>query len=237
MITVNLVTAKIKRALLARQRDSLVRKSVQLHGKLAHTSSANKRAWNAAYNAWYNCVYQVHQVEKQIAQYDAYLNNGATTASLDVAKAVGAWEGGRSSDGLFHPYWDSAGRVWTIGYGHTGDVSANSRALTIQEATTLLLHDLQSKYAPAVRSALKRYKWKVNQRMFDALTDFAYNLGPGYFNTPYSGVGYYMARRDARGTANSFLGYDHADGQVLPGLVRRRQWEKQLFLGGTYNVN
>lgn len=163
----------------------------------------------------------------------------ATVCTQALADAVGVFEGGQSSDGLFHAYQDVVG-VWTIGYGHTAADGApvpgpGVRALTKAEAETLLLHDLNTAYAPDVARAVKGFKWSVNQKQFDALTSFCYNLGPGYFGSNHD-VGAAMSRHDATGVANAMMEYDRAGSQVLAGLLRRRTWERQLFLGGTYTV-
>lgn len=164
---------------------------------------------------------------------------GVSTVSLSLAKAAAIWEGGRSADGLFRPYQDSVG-VWTIGYGHTNAdggivVGPSTPPLTSDEAVTLLLHDLNVIYTPAVAKYLKLYQWKLNQKAFDALVDFAYNLGPGYFARGNS-VGDDMFAHDGHALADDMLRFNHAGGQVLAGLTRRRQWERQLFLNGSYAI-
>jgi lysozyme len=155
----------------------------------------------------------------------------AATVSAQLVAAVAQFEGGRAPDGRFHPYYDRAGAVWTIGYGHTEGVSATSRPLTSEEARHLLETDLNSKYLPAVA----RLALSLNQKQLDALASFVYNVGPGYLDAGHT-MGDALRRQDWAAAARAFLLYDKAGGKALPGLTRRRRWESQLFSGGSYAV-
>src|SRR4051812_24839722 len=72
------------------------------------------------------------------------------------------------------PYQDCV-KVWTIGFGHTEGVGPHSEPISIQQASQLLLDDLNAKYAPSV-SALPV---PLEQHQFDALVSFVYNCGCG----------------------------------------------------------
>lgn len=200
------------------------------------------RRRHGAWVAWQHAVKQVQQLSAQIQQLQLELQKTATSASLDVAKAIAQWEGGKSADGRFHPYQDEVG-VWTIGYGHTNadgapHVDASTPSLSVGEAVTLLLHDLLVAYAPHVASAFKQFNWpKVTQKQFDACVSFDYNLGWGYFIAGHT-IGNAMIAHDVAGVGKAMLLYDKAPGgRTLPGLTKRREWEKQLWDGGTYVVN
>lgn len=127
-----------------------------------------------------------------------------------------------------HPYRDAAG-VWTIGYGHTHGVTSRSKPITRIQAMHLLEEDLDREYAPMVQHAMEEYHPKLHQDQFDALTSFCYNLGGGYFGRGHT-MGDALHSRDHRKIADAFLAYDRAGGHVLPGLLRRRQAERHLFL-------
>jgi GH24 family phage-related lysozyme (muramidase) len=70
-------------------------------------------------------------------------------------------------------------------------------------------------------------KVSVTQNQFDALVDFVFNLGQGKFagSTLLRGLN----AGDFSGAAAEFVKWDHAGGQVVPGLLRRRLAEAQLF--------
>lgn len=245
-ITENLRSARLDLFRKERSRKKWIGISKTRHGAWAEARSngpgrtPNQKTVAHLFADWKAAVAQLHALDAEIQALNTYLERGATTASLDVCKGIAVWEGGRSRDGLFHPYQDPVG-VWTIGFGHTNadgapHVNAQTPPLSLAEATTLLLHDIKVGYADAVSRAFKDRRWKANQKMFDAEVSFAYNLGTGYF-APGHSMGDAMATNNVRLVAHTFLAYDMAGGQVLAGLLHRRQWESQLFLGGTYTVN
>lgn len=109
--------------------------------------------------------------------------------------------------------------VWTIGYGHTGNVKQGDK-ITQEQADEFLVADL-GKFEEKVNKYYNQYKW--NQNEFDALVSFAYNFGS-------------IDQLTAGGTrsraviAEKILLYNKASGQVLAGLTKRRQEERTLFL-------
>jgi lysozyme len=119
-------------------------------------------------------------------------------------------------------YQDCAG-VWTIGYGHTGTDVAPGRTISEFEAEALLRSDL----AAAVACVNRAVKVPIAQNQFDALVDFCFNAGRGSF------LGSTLLRKvnaeDFEGAAVQFSLWVHAGGEVVPGLVRRRAAEAELF--------
>jgi lysozyme len=69
-----------------------------------------------------------------------------------------------------------------------------------------------------------------HQGRFDALVSLAYNIGLG--NLQRSTIRMRANRGDWEGAAAAFMSWVRGGGKVLPGLVRRRQAEKSLFLSG-----
>lgn len=114
--------------------------------------------------------------------------------------------------------------VWTIGYGHTAGVKPGDKLASKEEAKKMLKQDLE-KYGNYVNSCVKKglIVFSLNQNQFDALTSFCYNCGNGSLQKLVSG-------RDAVTIADKMLQYNKGGGKVLPGLVRRREEEKTLFL-------
>jgi lysozyme len=127
------------------------------------------------------------------------------------------------------PYLCPAG-VPTIGYGSTRYADGRAVALgdpeiTREQADAIMLATLASEYAPAV--------WRyaavsLNQNEFDALVDFAYNAGTQALRT--STLLRKLNAGDRAGAADEFGRWVNANGKVLPGLVRRRECERSLFL-------
>lgn len=113
--------------------------------------------------------------------------------------------------------------IWTIGYGHTGNVKEGD-SITKAEAEALLDKDLQT-----FRNGVKRLvKVPLNENQFGALVSFAYNLGLGSLQN--STLLKMLNAGDYTGAADQFLRWNKSGGKVLTGLVRRREAERAVFL-------
>ena len=128
------------------------------------------------------------------------------------------------------PYKCPAG-VPTIGYGSTRyengtPVKLTDSVISISRADNILTATLEGEYAPAVRRYVQR---EINQDQFDALVSFAYNLGTQALRK--SALLAKVNRGDFDGAADEFAKWIYANGQQLPGLVRRRKAEADLFRG------
>lgn len=141
-----------------------------------------------------------------------------THLSKHGAQFIASFEGFRAD-----AYWDPWGQVWTIGYGHTAGVRPGEKVTTTQ-ALKLLEQDAASA-ATAIRDLVHV---RLNQNQFDALVSFVFNLGAGALAE--STLLKLLNRGNYRGAARQFHLWDHAGGQVLPGLLRRREAEAHLFL-------
>lgn len=119
-------------------------------------------------------------------------------------------------------YKDSVG-ILTIGYGHTHAVKAGD-VITGEQADTFLREDLQV----AELTINTNVKVKLTQGQFDALASFVFNLGSGNF------VKSTLIRKlnagDYAGAADEFGKWVNAGGKKLPGLVKRRAAEREVFL-------
>ena len=118
-------------------------------------------------------------------------------------------------------YQDSVG-VWTIGYGHTKDVYEGQLAIkkTIERWLQEDLEEFESYVSKLV-------KVELNQNQFDALVAWTFNLGPTNLNEST------MLRKlnygDYESVPDEMRRWNKAGGEVLNGLVRRRDAEANLF--------
>jgi len=124
-------------------------------------------------------------------------------------------------------YWDKYGKVWTIGYGHTGPDTFQGKTITQQEAENLLRNDLNRFESYVNNKSFVPHQ--LNQNQFDALVSFSYNCGQGNLKKLCNG-------KTLSQIANDLPLYNRSKGKVLPGLTRRRQEEKKLFLKGNYSA-
>ena len=118
-------------------------------------------------------------------------------------------------------YQDSVG-VWTIGYGHTKDVYEGQLAIkkTIEKWLQEDLEEFESYVSKLV-------KVELNQNQFDALVAWTYNLGPT--NLKESTMLRKLNYGDYESVPDEMRRWNKAGGEVLNGLVRRRDAEANLF--------
>lgn len=147
-----------------------------------------------------------------------------TVLSETGVRFIAGFEGFRAE-----PYNDPANHA-TVGYGHLlhrGPVTAADRkkwgSITKEEGLRLLRNDA----APATRAVLAAVKVPLNQNQLDALVSFTFNVGVGAFQ------GSTLLRRLNRGeykaVPSELNRWVKAGSQTLPGLVRRRREEGELF--------
>lgn len=121
-------------------------------------------------------------------------------------------------------YQDQVG-VWTIGYGHTGADVTSGLTITQDQAVALLTSDV----AASASFVNQVVKVELKQNEFDALVDFVFNLGRGAF------AGSTLLKELNAGNfsaaAAQFNRWSRAGGQVVAGLLRRRQAETAMFTG------
>lgn len=120
-------------------------------------------------------------------------------------------------------YKDIVG-VETIAYGHTGADVTPGLKITQERADELLKQDL-NKFEDGV-SALVKVPLTDNQ--FAALVSFSYNLGLGALKTSF--LLKCLSVKNYEGAATQFEKWCHAGGVIVPGLLRRRHAERDLFL-------
>lgn len=113
--------------------------------------------------------------------------------------------------------------VWTIGYGHTANVTSG-QTITETQAEQLLKDDLK-KFETAVNSE----NLNINQNQFDSLVSFAYNVGESAFR---KSTLLQLVKNNPKDSQikSEFMRWVHiANGQQLAGLVRRREAESNLY--------
>jgi len=132
----------------------------------------------------------------------------------------------KQHEGLrLNAYLDPVG-VWTIGYGHTP--AKRGQVITLEQANRLLIEDA----ATAERAVLRHVKVPLTQGQFDALVSFVFNLGEGRLKE--STLLKKLNAGDYAGAASQFERWVY--GKVsglnvrLPGLIKRRNDERRLFL-------
>lgn len=121
-----------------------------------------------------------------------------------------------------HAYQCQA-KVWTIGYGHTRNVSIND--FITEDKASLLLHQDVSE---CEKTITKHIHVSLTQNQFDALVSFVFNLGADSFKT--STLLKKINACDYDGAAQEFGRWVYSGDKINSGLERRREAEKSLFL-------
>lgn len=144
-------------------------------------------------------------------------NISGMAASQRLLDMIKKYEGFRES-----PYICPGGQL-TIGYG---------KAIKPGEYTSITKSDaevlLRKTVAAFERSIKNLVQVPLNQNQYDALVSFAYNVGAGAFKK--SELLKKLNAGDYKGAADEFPKWNKSKGEVLKGLVRRRDEERKLFL-------
>lgn len=122
-----------------------------------------------------------------------------------------------------YPDPGTGGKPWTIGWGHTKGVKQGDR-ITQEQAEQFISDDL-AVFELTVNSAIKR---PMTQNQFDAMVSLAFNIGGPAF--AQSTLVKKFNASDVQGAADQFPRWKLSDGKVMPGLVRRRAAEREMFL-------
>lgn len=135
------------------------------------------------------------------------------------------------------PGWEKlAGDPWTIGWGSTGldiytkDTNGNHPPIGPNTTWTQAQCDDRNiihinEFAFKVKAILKL---EINENQFAALVSFAYNVGPVALGKSTLLKLVNESKFDL--AAQEFMKWTKAQGKELPGLVKRREAERQLFL-------
>lgn len=162
-------------------------------------------------------------------------------ASDNLKILIKYWEGAQLKAYKAHP----SEEYWTIGYGHYGPDVYEGMEITAEQANAYFEQDI-AQFEAAARRINEKYGLNANQNQFDALVSLAYNFGPGWVE---ANTGWRLARyiksnfRDSYGNpipdleiADAFAVLCSAGGEILPGLVKRRINEAEIFLYGSYDT-
>ena len=114
-------------------------------------------------------------------------------------------------------------KVWTIGYGHIKGVQEGME-WTEEQAEEALKEEVVG-YCRYVEEYVKV---PLNQNQFDALVSWTYNLGPTSLKK--STMLKVLNKGNYDEVPEQIKRWNKARGQVLNGLVRRRDTEAELFV-------
>lgn len=114
--------------------------------------------------------------------------------------------------------------VWTIGYGHTKDVKEGDK-INKEEADYLLQEEM-IEYESYINDFVEV---PLNRNQFDALCSWVYNLGPT--NLKNSTMLKVLNEEKYVDVPQEIKRWNKAGGEVLDGLIKRREAEAKMFVG------
>lgn len=165
-----------------------------------------------------------------MTKLNKYIIGGALIVLLLTATKVSAEKLISKYEGLrLQSYLDPAG-IWTIGYGTVINPDTKKRIKEGDTITQAQAIEWLKKETSKVRTAVKRLiKVPVTENQLVALTSFAYNVGTTAL-ADSTLLKKLNAKKPKTETAAEFDRWVYAKGKKLPGLIRRRKEEKELFL-------
>ena len=147
----------------------------------------------------------------------------------------------RHHEGVRFRAYRCPAKLWTIGVGHVlypnqGRLPLDQRQdfqLQAQDDRTFSAEEvdaiLRSDLARFERGVVIQCPVSLTQSQFDALVSFSFNCGLGTLQR--STLRQKLLRGETEDAAQELLKYVIGGGRVLPGLVKRRQDERAVFLG------
>jgi len=145
----------------------------------------------------------------------------------------------KQDEGVRNKPYQCPALLWTVGVGHVIDPNhakvpfADRKALPIPDGWNRVLSAeeideiLRKDLARFEAGVLRLIKVKLTQGQFDALVSFSFNVGLGSLQN--STLRMKLNRGDYEGAAEQFLVWTKAGPKTLPGLVKRRTHEKEMF--------
>jgi len=120
-------------------------------------------------------------------------------------------------------YLDEGG-IWTVGYGQTGRHVTKDTVWTQEQADESLVHYV----TPLLDVIEDLVRVEVSDNQMGALVSLAYNIGTSAFAK--STVLRELNKKHFDEAADAFLMWRKVAGKDSPGLLKRRQRERALFL-------
>ncbi|KAL8730568.1 MAG: hypothetical protein Q9166_004022 [cf. Caloplaca sp. 2 TL-2023] len=146
-------------------------------------------------------------------------STGDLSLSANGVDFIAGFEGFRAN------FYNDAAGVRTIGYGHacqTAGECDNIKAPITEAEGKRILNSDADEFEKCVNEDVTV---AINQNQFDALVSFAFNLGCGNL----ANIAKTLNANDFSGATAQMKKYVNAGGEALPGLVRRRNAEVDLF--------
>lgn len=123
-----------------------------------------------------------------------------------------------------YPDPGTGGKPYTVGYGATGKDIGPTTVWNLAKAED----DLANRLAALSKKLVDLIEADLNDNQFSAIVSLVYNIGIGNFSK--SSMLKLLNSGSIDLASEQFTVWGKAAGKEMPGLLRRRQAEKSLFL-------
>ena len=137
-----------------------------------------------------------------------------------------------------YPYWDYS--QWTVGYGtrvpdgKLAEYKANG--IPKDEAEALLAEFLEN-MGDDLNSFIDKFGLTVNQAQFDALLSLSFNCGTSWLYKPSTLRTAVVEGWTGDDFVFAFAQWSNSGSETIPGLIRRRLSEANMYLNGIYELS
>ena len=136
-----------------------------------------------------------------------------------------------------YPYWDYS--QWTVGYGTrvpAGKLTEyQANGIPVDEAQALLMEYLDS-MGSAVNSFADKFGLQLTQAQFDALLSLSFNCGTSWLYKASTLRTAVIEGWTGDDFIFAFAQWSNSGNETIPGLIRRRLAEANMYLNGVYDV-
>jgi len=152
----------------------------------------------------------------------AALASGLGVVALVATYLAGPWEGKENL-----AYYDRLGKVWTVCFGETKDVTPKDR-FNDQECLEKLYVRLERDYRQPLAKCITNFE-RLPISLQASLLDAGYNVGVGAICR--STAAKRAMSKDYAGACEAVTRFNRAGGKVVEGLKRRREYGDATRIG------
>ena len=137
-----------------------------------------------------------------------------------------------------YPYWDYS--QWTVGYGTRvpDDKLAEYKANGIpEEEAEALLAEFLKNMGSAVNSFADKFGLNLTQAQFDALLSLSFNCGTSWLYKASTLRTAVVEGWTGDDFIFAFAQWSNSGSETIPGLIRRRLAEANMYLNGVYSLS
>jgi len=181
----------------------------------------------------FNSAYKVIRVIPDSAWSSSSSNSNSSTGTNSGLASSQLIEFIKGYEKFVSPAADDGYGTITIGYGETLQSRVEQGTCTEDEATEWLQDDVNT-VAAQIKSALDQANVSLPQNQFDCLVDIGFNNN---INDLIGGLTWesIINGEDKNTITGHILNWNHANGQVSPGLTKRCAARVMMFFDGSYD--